>query len=426
LNEPGETGRRIIEDVACPGCELVCDDLSLVVEGERITEVRGGCERGNAWYEGSGESRDEGPTILGTPARLDAAIDRAAALLASAKSPVVWGLAGASIEAQRVAVAIADRIGAVIGIEGDDPEGLRAFQRIGEVSASFGEIKDRADLIVYDAADSPRIPARFRERFADDATGRFVPDGRTGRTVVWLGPIGFAESCTPDLVVEVAAANQVAFYAALRALVLGVSLDAGTVERATGVPLRSLVELTDRLKRATYGAFVLHASTKPVETEVKLALVRDLNAHTRFVAVHAGGSHVNSAGAKSVLAWQAGAAGDVDFGRGYPRHVPRDGVRERVGRCEVDAALIVSDTALPGGDDLSFPCVLIHDGGSRSPLDHAVEVRFPTARLGVDEGGSVARADGVMLPLRPPFPGRKTTQVEVLRAIEAKIKDQTR
>lgn len=426
MNEPSETGRRIIEDVACPGCALICDDLSLVVDGDRIAEVRSGCERGKAWFEAPGQRRDEGPTILGKPASLDAALDHAADCLASAKSPAVWGLADASIEAQRVAVAIADWIGAVVGIEGDDPEGLRAFQRIGEVSATFGEIKDRADLIVYDAAEPPRIPARFRERFADDATGRFIPDGRAGRTVVWLGPIGFADGIAPDFVIEVSAVKQVAFYAALRALVHGVSLDAGTVERTTGVPLKSLVELTDRLKQATYGALVLNSSTKPVETEVKLALVRDLNAHTRFVAVHAGGSHANSAGAKGVLAWQAGAAGDVDFARGYPRHVPRDGVRERVGRGEVDAALIVSDGDWPGGNGLTFPCVLIHDGGSRSPLDRAVEVRFPTARLGVDEGGSVARADGVMLPLRPPFPGRKTTQVEVLRAIEAKIKDQTR
>lgn len=415
----------MIEDATCPGCGLLCDDLTLVVEGGRIVETRGGCDRGQVWFEGR-DDHSGGPTILGRSASLDDALGRAAELLASAKAPAVWGLAGSSIEAQRVAVSIADRIGAVVGIEGADPAGLRAFQRVGEVSATFGEVKDRADLIVYDAVDSSPIPERFRERFADEAVGRFVPEGRTGRTIVWLGCSDDPHARSSDFALKVPKDRQVAFYAVVRALVNGIAFEQEPVLRSTGLPLASLVEFAERLKRAKYGALVLGRSAdSSAESEAKLTLVRDLNAHTRFVAIHVGGL-ANGSGAKAVLTWQAGAAGDIDFGGGYPAHCPRDGVRERLQRGEIDLALIVSNGDWPGDATPTIPCILIHDDHDPSPIAGLVEVTFPTARLGIDEGGTVTRTDGVMLPLRPPFLGRKTTQVEVLLGIEARLKDRSR
>jgi len=416
--------RRLIEDAVCPGCGCLCDDLTLVVEGDRIVETQGGCSRGKVWFEEGHDSPLNGPTILGHAAGLETALDRGAEILAESRAPVVWGLAGSTIEAQRVALAIADRIGAVVAIEGADPEFLQAFQRIGEVSATFGEIKDRADVIAYDAADPLFIPSRFRQRVADDAVGRFVPQGRVGRTVLWLGPRASVDSAgaPPDLVLEVAADKQAAFYTTVRALIQGRELDPTDVERTTGLALPSLIALADRLKAATYGAFVLNSARRhPAVTEAKLAMIRDLNAYTRFVAVHAGGERANTTGAGAVLTWQAGAAGDLDFSLGYPRHLPRDGVRQRLERGEADAALIVSNGDWLGGMVDTIPRVLIHDGSIRLNIQPAVEVEFPTARLAIDEGGTMARADGVMLPLRPPFVGRRITQVDVLSGLATRI-----
>ena len=188
VNDASTTGRRTIDDATCLGCACLCDDIGLVVEEGRIVEARNACPMGHVWYGVGREIPDESPRIDGRPAVWDRAIERAAEILRGAKAPLVWGLSTATIETQRAAVGIADRIGACVGIAGQSRGGLRPFQRLGQVSATLGEVKDRADLIVYDLLfPIERLP-RLRERYADDAVGRFAPEGRAGRTIIRLRP----------------------------------------------------------------------------------------------------------------------------------------------------------------------------------------------------------------------------------------------
>lgn len=413
---------RRVEDATCLGCACLCDDIGLVVEGHRIVEAARACAKGLAWYGTRQDEPVDGPTIGGDPAELGPAIERIAAILIGASAPTVLGLGGVSVEAQRVAVAIADRVGAVVGVTGGASGALRAFQRVGQVSASFGEIKDRADLIVYGPFPWPEHLPRFRERYADDAPGRFV---RHGRTVIRLGDWGRGDG-RADRVIPIR--DEAATYVALRALVNGVGLDAESVERATGVPPEILSELAGRMAGARYGAFFAPGpGASAAICEAFLTLVRDLNGPTRFVAVHPTSGPVNLSGAVSSLAWNAGTAGEIDFGLGHPRDLPGDGAIGRLLRGEVDAALVVGDPADLGLDDrgrsalAAIPTGIVGPGAKAT--DHAgpLAVRIPTARPGIDDGGTVSRADGVMLPLRPPFPGRRIGLVEVLRGIERRL-----
>src|SRR3954467_14827373 len=123
------------ELVTCAGCGCVCDDIELA--GERVLNT---CPLGDAWFA---ERRAPAPPLArvdGREAPLEAALDAAAALLGGARAPLVTGLEEATCEAQRVAVAIADAIGAIV----DAGPAPLAYQEIGASTATLGEIRDRS------------------------------------------------------------------------------------------------------------------------------------------------------------------------------------------------------------------------------------------------------------------------------------------
>jgi formylmethanofuran dehydrogenase subunit B len=441
VGDAGTTGVRIVEDATCLGCACLCDDIGLVVEGDRIIGAQRACDLGRGWFARAQADTSDGPRIKGRSACLDEVVGRAAEVLAASRSPVIVG-SGSTVEAQRAVVAIADRIGAALGDEGPK---LAAFQRIGAVSATLGEIRDRADLIVFDSMTWMRSLPRFRERFID-APGRFVPEGRPGRTIVVFGhrnqgllsdvDLGL----TPDLIVDVN--NRAIAYASLRAILDGATLDPDAVEARSGATLQALIDLADRLKRARYGVFVLGVrSPYAADAEAASALIRDLNRFTRFVGLQPTAGNPTEAMAGSVLAWQTGVAGAVDFALGYPRHLPLEETYDRINDGEADTVFFVGDIDRLDGrllDDtiLQLPRVVVGPISSRaddwdkagwvpSPERRTLlatsDVLIPTARAGIDEGGTVARIDGVILPLRPPFPGRRPSQAEILRAIDARL-----
>lgn len=453
MSDASVTAHRIVEDATCLCCACLCDDIGLVLEGDRIVEARRACDSGRAWYKWAQADIAVGPMIAGESASFDRTVDRAAEVLAGARAPVVLGL-GSTIEAQRAAVAIADRIGAAIDARFDGPVDLASLQKLGAITATLGEIRDRADVLIFDSPGWPASLPRFVERFVD-APGRFIPLGRAGRTVIVLRDrdresLPDEEWATrPDLIFD-APDRRAPIYATLRALVNGVSLDPVEFERVMRDPLDRYVDLAERLKRAKYGVLVYGSGRLPsVDAAAALALVRDLNRFTRFIAL---APPVSGFGAgDAVLAWQTGAAGEVDFSRGYPRHLPREDVNTRIDRGEVDAVLFVGDVSwrteiLIDGIEMrlgAIPKILVGpimpetgvgwdgDPDGDPPWDRergvlAADAFLPTARAGIDEGGTVSRFDGVMLPLRPPFPGRRPSQAEVLRAIDARLASKIR
>ena len=142
---------KIIEDATCTYCGCVCDDITLKVEGNRITEAKSACILGKAWF--FNHEHEHGPACLidGQPAALEDGIERAARILTEAKYPIICGLADTTSEAQRVAVSIGDWIGGCVDTTTSachGPSGI-AFQDVGEVTCTLGEIKNRGDLIIF-------------------------------------------------------------------------------------------------------------------------------------------------------------------------------------------------------------------------------------------------------------------------------------
>ncbi len=332
--EPSESATRTsVEDATCVACGCLCDDLAIVAEGGRIIEARRACEIGRRWFLADHASGD-GPiaTIDGQPADPDQALRRAAEVLGKARGPVVIGLGRTTMETVAEALAIADRIGAVVdpGVGAEAEARTLAVQRLGRVSATLGEVKNRADVVLFWGVDPVVTHPRHLERYSADPIGRFVPRGRPGRTLIVADAERSATADRADLFVKVAPEAQFATLWTLRALVRGVALDPGRIAQATGLEPAVLTDLAGRLKGAKYGAMFFGTSlAQAAEVEAALALVRDLNAFTRFVILPLG-SPGNVAGAEAVLTWQSGYPSCVSWARGFRNRSPGGLVGRRV------------------------------------------------------------------------------------------------
>ncbi|GAC1396688.1 MAG: hypothetical protein NVSMB65_15830 [Chloroflexota bacterium] len=91
--------------VVCPYCALLCDDLTVEVDGDTVVGCTG-CGTAAERYIGAARERPD-PILEGRPASLDDAVERAAALLAGARRPLVLVLGHQSSEAAGVAAALA-------------------------------------------------------------------------------------------------------------------------------------------------------------------------------------------------------------------------------------------------------------------------------------------------------------------------------
>ena len=177
---------KIVPNATCTFCGCVCDDMELTVENDHITKAKNACVLGKAWF--LNHHVEERPVALveGKPASLDDAVERAAQILAGARYPIVYGLSDTTCEAQRVAVAIADRIGGCIDTTTSvchGPSGM-AFQGVGEVTCSLGEVRNRADLVIFWGVDPLESHPRHFERYSVWPAGEFLPGGRADRFVV--------------------------------------------------------------------------------------------------------------------------------------------------------------------------------------------------------------------------------------------------
>ena len=404
-------------DVTCAGCGCACDDIEATVAEGRLAGITRTCALGDAWLAERGGDRPPVARVEGRAVDVDEAADAAAAILGQARAPLVYGLGQTSCEAQRRAVALAEAAGAVLDPAGGGGTGL-AHQAIGSSTATFGEIRDRAGLVVAWRADpaltNPRLLGRLR---LDRAA-------RGSRTLVVVDAHRTATAEEADVFVELDAARDFEALWALRALVGRAPLDR---ERAGELPLGALDELADRLAGARHVALLYGAEAAHDELGALalFALVRDLSRDRHAVALglRDGG---NARGAEDVLAWQTGFPGAVSFARGYPRANPGElsaaGLLERG---EVDAALVIASDPLghlpsAAADRLRGLPMAVIDARTTATAA-AARVAFATAADGIEIPGTAHRMDGVPVPLRAPLAGERPGIEDVLSAIAGRL-----
>jgi formylmethanofuran dehydrogenase subunit B len=406
-----------VADATCAGCGCACDDIEAIIADGRLSVTRT-CELGDAWFA----ERAGGPiaSIEGRAARVDEAADAAAAILRQARAPLVYGLGQTSIEAQRRAVAVAEAVGAIVDPRGGCGASL-AYQAIGSSTATFGEIRDRAELVVAWRADpavtNPRLLGRLR---LDRAA-------RGARTLVVVDAQRTATADDADAFVELDAANDFEALWALRALVGRAPLDR---DRAGQLPLDALDDLAERLLGAPHVALLYGdgVASDELNALALFALVRDLSRdrHAITLGLRREG---NARGAEDVLAWQTGFPAAVSFARGYPRANPGElSAAALLQRGEIDAALVVASDPLehlPAAAAQRLrevPTVVVDERDTATAA--AARVVFVAGAAGVDVAGTVHRMDGVPIGLRAPLAGERGQAGSIedaLAAIEGRL-----
>src|SRR5438067_12019775 len=404
---------KIVANATCTFCGCVCDDMELTVEGNHITKAKNACVLGKAWFLNHHVEDRPVATIKGQPASLDDAIDLAARILVNARYPIVYGLSDTTCEAQRVAVAIADRIGGCVDTTTSvchGPSGM-AFQGVGEVTCSLGEVKNRADLVMFWGSNPAESHPRHWGRYSTMPKGLFIPNGRKDRTVVIVDVRRSKSAPAADIFLQIKPRKDFEALWALRALAKGIPLDPAVGDEI-GIPLEQLQDLADRMKKCKFGMFFFGMGLsmtrgKHLNVEAALALARDLNEYTRFYIKPMRG-HGNVTGADNVVSWQTGYPFGVSLHRGYPRFNPGEfTTADTLARGEADAAPIVasdpmSNFSQPAREHLAKIKTIVLDP-KLSDTAKIATVAFTTATYGINTAGTVYRMDDVPIPLRPAF-----------------------
>lgn len=429
---------KIVEDATCTFCGCVCDDIELTVEDDHITKAKSACVLGKAWFFNHHIEERPEATIEGQPATYEQAIDRAAEILASAWYPVTYGLSDTTSEAQRVAVAITDWIGGIVDTTTSvchGPSGM-AFQGVGEVTCTLGEIKNRADFLIYWGGNPAESHPRHFAKYSLMPKGEHVPRGRKDRYAVMIDVRRTKSAKAADLFLQVKPRSDFELAWALRGLAKGIDVDGDAVKAKTGIEIETLRELVDRMKEAKFGAILFGMGVtmtrgKHVNSEAVLALARDMNDHGhRWVAKPMRG-HGNVTGADQVVSWSTGYPFGVHLGRGYPRFNPGEYTTSDVlARGEADAALIIasdpySNFSQPARDHLkSIPSVVLDP--KLSETAKIATVAFTTATYGINTPGTVYRMDDVPIPLRPAFESPYKSDYDILKGIERGVRERLR
>jgi formylmethanofuran dehydrogenase subunit B len=387
--------------VTCAGCALLCDDVTVETSSDGV-RLRPECPLGVKWFAERMRPPGQAPaTIDGEAANLDSALARAAELLRGARRPLLHGFEGATVEDARAAVALADRLGAVVitGATAGPWPGAPAVALRGASTATLGEIRDRSRLLVIWREDPQSTHPRLLERLG------FVGDAERALVVV-------DDRDTPTAR-RAAAQLRWTRERDLDALTSLHMLQRGPAPRPGGLEAE-LQELVERINRVPHLAFVhgpgLTGGAGGQRRALALhELVRALSQKRHAVTLELPGAP-GTRSADDVLAWQSGYGGSVDFACGHPKPVTATAPLE-----DVDVTLRVE----PG------PAGTLVAGGRGGPEDgpggSRPEVWIRTAAAGVSAGGTAHRLDGVPLPLHALQPEEAPTAAAVLTALLAGV-----
>jgi formylmethanofuran dehydrogenase subunit B len=389
------------EPLVCAGCALLCDDVT----GDEAS-FEPACPLGAAWLDQHSDADAADATVGGERVGVDAALAHAAQLLRGGRRPLVHGFAGASVEDARAAVALADRIGAIVitaGPGGAWP-GASAFPLRGASTATLGEIRDRSGLVVIWREDPDTTHPRLLHRLGFGAAGSRM----TGeRTLAVLDDRDTRTARHADLRLDWPRDRDAEALGAVHLLARGakqLDVDGGLRER-----LDPLLRRLDAVAHATvvYGPALAAGSGGQRRALALHELVRELS-HDRHVVTLSLAGAPGVRGADEVLAWQTGYSGPVDLGCGHPE--PLIGTAPTLEHERVDVALCVEGDTETTGD----AAVIALSPRCRVP---APEVWIRTAAVGVEAGGTMHRLDGVPLALRPPRPSSAPSAAELLQRL---------
>lgn len=302
----------------------------------------------------------------------------------------------------------------------------------GKVSCTLGEVKNRADLIIYWGGNPAECHPRHFTKYTLTQKGKFVPNGRKGRTMVLVDIRETPSAKAADIFLQIRPTKDFEVLTTLRALIKDQPVNRVAVAE-TGLSLEQLQELADRMKKAKFGVLFFGMGLsmtrgKHMNSAALLSLAAELNAFTKFVAMPMRG-HGNVAGADVVMRWTTGYPFGVNLCRGYPRFNPGEySTVDLLLRGDNDAALILgadpgATMPQPAIDHLArIPTIVLDPKVTHT--SRLARVHITTAVTGISAAGTAYRMDEIPLPLRPalksPYPTDEEVVKRIYKAVAAK------
>jgi formylmethanofuran dehydrogenase subunit B len=350
-----------------------------------------------------------------------------------------------------------------------------SIQDVGIPTCTLGQIRHRADLVIYWGSNPWSAHPRHIERYTMFSEGKFeksewrayltktkaatakkkvqsamrrsllkpelniVPTSRSpcpailkqGRKLIVVDVRRTRSADIADYFVQVEPNKDYELLQALRALTRDDELE---VDRIAGVPVEYLEEIADAMVECSFGVIffglgLTMSKGKLRNVDAALSLVRDLNTRTKFVIMPMRG-HFNVTGADTVFTWQTGFPYAIDFSLGYPRYNPGEtSAVEILLREDSDAALVVASdpvSNLPrkAAEHLVKNPLIVIDPHMNA-TSQVADVIIPSALVGIEAEGTAYRMDHVPLPLKKIVqpPRGILSDEEILRRILSEIRN---
>jgi len=403
---------EIYSDVVCPFCGTLCDDIEVHVENGKIVETFNACKLGTARFFGiNKEHRWTKPMMrkngVLVEIEMEEAVRKTAEILSNAKKPLLYGWSTTECEAQAAGIELAEEVGGVVDSHSTVCHGptVIAVQDVGYPSVTLGEVKNRADLIIYWGCNPVHAHPRHMSRYSTYPRGYFRERGELDRTMVVIDARKTDTATLADKFIKVAQGEDYELLSALRAGLNGFEIP----EEVAGVKKEDISELIETLKSCQFGILffglgLTMSRGKHRNIDNAISLVRDLNRFTKFSIMPMRG-HYNVSGFSEVLSWQTGFPYAVDFSRGYPYYNPGEtSAVDLLSRGEIDAALIVGADPVANFPKKSaerlakIPVVVIDP--HPSPTTELADIVIPCATAGIEVEGTAYRMDAVPIRVR--------------------------
>jgi len=400
----------------CTGCSLLCQDIEADVSDGRLSKAKNLCRKGHGHFQASFSERTF-PMIGGKQVDLNQAIARAAEILRSAKSPLLFGWSNSTLEAQRVGISLAEKLGATI----DDTstfcqDSLMESILSGNLpSSTLDDVRNYADTSIFWGADPSNSHPRHLSRFSYYPRGekrqKSYEEERTC-LVVDVRMSATAALCKENLY-RVSPGGDAEFIEAI------ISVLEGKIPRVGDK--KKMIELGTLLKKTEWGAIFPGPGlvySLQGNMEILERLLARLNEITVFKVVPMVG-HFNTRGFYELLREKTGHVNRVSFKGGEIAHGPEQSVMTAAKSC--DAALIVGSdplSSLPFGTAQALARLpLIAIDPHRSLTTDAAEVVIPSAISGLEAGGTAVRTDGVKIEFEPIIEAGIPADEQILKRI---------
>ncbi len=426
----------VITDVLCPFCGCLCDDITVVTEGNKIIEAKHACKLGVAKI--MGHHRIEAPLMRKDKksefkeVSYDEAINEAAKILANSKRPLMYGWASAVCEVHKKGILLAEELGAIIDNTATvchAPSTLAVHEK-GLPTSTLGQVKNRADLVIFWGSNPVHAHPRHMSRYSAFAKGFFSEKGRRGRKVVVVDVRKTETANMADEFVQIQPGADYLVVSAMRSILSG---HADVVpDEVGGVKKEQMVKLVEIMKTARFGAVffgmgLTQSTGRYKNIDNAISLITELNSFTKFVITPMRG-HYNVTGFGQVCSWETGFATAVDFARGFPYYNPGEtAANDVLTRKETDAAMIIAGDAgahFPADSVRHLARIpVIQIDPYWNPTTEVSNVVIPVAICGIEVAGTAYRMDGVSLRMRKLIEPTHMTDVEVLQKITERVRE---